>query len=106
MPVSPIPDRDALTRAVEYGVPVVRLASSGISQFIDARGRVLASGAMPGQGEIVSALIPLSAGPHQPWDRLPAQAAMVPAACLILWALTVSFIDERRRIQAAKGTLS
>ena len=85
-------------RAVEYGVPAVRLASSGISQFIDAQGRVLASGSMPGQGEIVSAIIPLSAGPRRPWDRLPAKAAMLPAGLLILWALTVSFVDERRRL--------
>ena len=39
--------RLAATRAAEYGVPVVRLASSGISQFPDAPGRVLASGSMP-----------------------------------------------------------
>ncbi len=91
--------RLAATRAAEYGVPVVRLASSGLSQFIDARGRLLASGSMPGQGEIVSALIPLSAGPRRPWDRLPARLAMVPAALLVLWAATVSFLDERRRIR-------
>lgn len=96
--------RLALTRAVEYRVPVVRLASSGISQFIDAEGKILASGAMPGQGEIVSALIPLSAAPHRPWDRLPARVAMVPAALLIIWALTVSFIDERRRLKAVRSS--
>ena len=95
--------RLAATRAVEYGIPVIRLASSGLSQFLNSQGNVLASGSMPGQGEIVSALIPLSASPRVPWDRLPAKIAMVPAAALILLALTVSFVDERRRLAQRAG---
>ena len=95
--------RLAATRAAEYGVPVVRLASSGLSLMLDATGRVLASGSMPGQGEILSALIPLSAVPRQPWDRLPARLAVVPAGLLILWAMAVSFRDERHRRRAAMG---
>jgi len=95
--------RLATTRAVEYGVPVVRLASSGYSQMLDARGQLLAAGTMPGQGEIVTALLPLSAAAHQPWDRLPARLAMVPAGLLVLWAIGISFLDgRRRRAQARK----
>ena len=90
--------RLAATRAAEYGVPVIRLASSGISQFLDSRGRILASGALPGDGEIVSAEIPLSAAARLPWDRYPAPWAIYPATAMLLWALTVSFIDNRRRM--------
>jgi len=43
---------------------------------------------------------PLSAAPRHPWDRLPARLAMGPAALLILAAITVSFIDERRRLKS------
>jgi apolipoprotein N-acyltransferase len=89
--------RLAATRAAEYGVPVLRLASSGFSTFTDAKGHELAKGSMPGHGDVVSALIPLSAAPHQPWDRIPAKAAGPVAGLLILLALTVSFIDELRR---------
>ncbi len=88
------------TGAVEYGIPVIRLASSGLSQFIDAQGRLLASGSMPDQGEIVSALIALSARTRLPWDRFAAPYAFYPATALLLWALTVSFIDHRRRTTA------
>lgn len=95
--------RLASTRAAEYGIPVVRLASSGISEFVDGQGQVLASGPMPGQGAIVSAQIPISASPRMPWDRLPAKIAVYPAGLLILWALTVSFIDERRRVALRKA---
>ncbi|MDB6071669.1 MAG: carbon-nitrogen hydrolase family protein [Verrucomicrobiales bacterium] len=93
--------RLAATRAVEHGVPVLRLASSGYSQFIDAQGRILASGSMPGQGEIVSAVIPMASAPRMPLDHWIAPAAPYFSGLMILWALTVSFIDERRRLKAA-----
>ena len=56
------------TRAAEYGVPVFRLCSSGISQVIDGGGRVLASGSYPGVGEIVVGEMVLSGRGRVPWD--------------------------------------
>lgn len=93
--------RLAATRAVEYGVPVLRLASSGYSQFIDAQGRILASGSMPGQGEIVSSLVSFAPGSRLPLDHWIAPVTPIFSGMVLLWALTVSFVDERRRVKAA-----
>ena len=41
--------RVAPVRAAEYGIPIFRLASSGISQCVDATGHVLASAPFPGE---------------------------------------------------------
>lgn len=89
--------RLATTRAAEYGVPVVRLASSGVSLMTDGRGQVLAQGGVPGQGEIVSAIIPLSAHARHPVDRLAAKASCALSGLLVCMAISVSFVDERRR---------
>ena len=89
--------RLAAVRAAEYGVPVVRLASSGYSVFHDGQGRLLASGSMPGQGEIVSAVIPIGSPARQPWDRRPAQIAVYAAGLLVCWAISTSFREQRRR---------
>src|SRR6185295_5939558 len=40
--------RVAPVRAAEYGVPIFRLCSSGISQLVDDRGKVLSSAPFPG----------------------------------------------------------
>jgi apolipoprotein N-acyltransferase len=55
-------------RAAEYGVPVFRLCSSGISQVIDGGGRVLVSGSYPGVGETVVGEMVLSGRGRVPWD--------------------------------------
>jgi apolipoprotein N-acyltransferase len=62
--------RAAPLRAAEYGIPIFRLASSGISQIVDSRGAITASAPFPGQGEIIHGSIPMDAAPHLPFDRL------------------------------------
>ncbi len=61
--------RVAPVRAAEYGIPVFRLASSGISQLVDAHGRVLASGPCPGDGAIVCGTLELQGAGRLPIDR-------------------------------------
>ncbi len=55
-------------RAAEYGVPIFRLCSSGISQVIDASGRVTAMGSYPGAGEIIAGEMRLGGPGRVPWD--------------------------------------
>jgi apolipoprotein N-acyltransferase len=61
--------RVAPARAAEYGIPVFRLASSGISQAIDHQGRVLASAPCPGDGVVLSTSLELGAAGRCPIDR-------------------------------------
>ena len=61
--------RIAPTRAVEYGIPIYRVCSSGISQFVDKNGRIQTSGSYPGQGDILSAQLELNKKGARPLDR-------------------------------------
>jgi apolipoprotein N-acyltransferase len=62
--------RVAPVRAAEYGVPIFRVASSGISQCVDAAGRVTATAPMPGDGAMLSGTLDLKGPGHLPWDRV------------------------------------
>jgi len=61
--------RVAPVRAAEYGVPIFRLASSGMSQAVDARGEVVAQAPMPGNGAFLAADLRLGSHPRLPFDR-------------------------------------
>ncbi len=61
--------RIAPTRAAEYGIPVVRVCSSGVSQIVDRRGRIVASAGFPGQGEMLAADIWMDGAGRIPLDR-------------------------------------
>ena len=81
--------RIAPVRAAEYGVPIFRLASSGISQAVTGYGSVIAQTPMPGNGEILSAQLRLPRRSSLPLDRIfapvcTAITAMVLAALLFL----------------------
>ena len=62
--------RVAPVRAAEYGVPIFRLASSGISQAVTGYGSVIAQTPMPGGGEILSAQLRLPRRGSLPLDRI------------------------------------
>lgn len=93
-------------RAAEYGVPVVRVCSSGISQIVDQWGHLLESAPYPGQGAVFSSSrIRMGTG-HLPWDRWAAPVcallAMGYSACELLLA-TVRRVREGRGRRAAKS---
>jgi apolipoprotein N-acyltransferase len=62
--------RIAPVRAAEYGVPVFRVCSSGISQLVSRSGRVYASASFPGQGEIIGGAVGLARS-VEGWGRIP-----------------------------------
>jgi apolipoprotein N-acyltransferase len=81
--------RVAPVRAAEYGIPIFRLASSGISQAVTSGGNVVAGTSMPGSGEIISAQLRLPMRSSLPLDRFLAPlcvgvTAIVTAALLFL----------------------
>lgn len=73
------------TRVAEYGVPIFRLASSGISQFVDASGILLASVSMPGEEATLYAWLQPVPGGRLPWDRMIAPVAVVITAAAMIW---------------------
>src|SRR6185312_7498658 len=62
--------RVAPVRAAEYGVPIFRLASSGISQVVSAHGTVIAQTKMGGNGEVMTAQLRMPTSGTLPWDRV------------------------------------
>jgi len=61
--------RVAPMRAAEYGLPIFRVASSGISQLVDECGRVRASAPFPGEGAVLAGELPLVKASRLPIDR-------------------------------------
>lgn len=92
--------RVAPVRAAEYGVPMVRLASSGISQFVDALGFSSRS-QFPGRGEIVWGLLHLPARGRLPWDR-----ALAPIAVAVTILAAAYALLQRRRDTETPATPS
>lgn len=80
-------------RAAEYGIPIFRVCSSGISQIVSGTGHVLASAPFPGDGEIISGQLPLNAHPRLPLDRWLAPVCVGVTAL----ALVASLIPGRKR---------
>src|SRR5262245_6045286 len=75
-------DQVAPVRAGEYGIPIFRLASSGISQLVDSHGRVNAPAPYPGQGERLIGRLPVGKAGRLPFDRFAALPAVVAMALL------------------------
>jgi apolipoprotein N-acyltransferase len=61
--------RVAPVRAAEYGLPIFRVDSSGISQAVSGGGNVIAQTSIPGNGEIFSAQLRLPMRGSIPVDR-------------------------------------
>jgi apolipoprotein N-acyltransferase len=79
--------RVAPVRAAEYGIPIFRLASSGISQAVAGDGTVVAQAPMPGNGAILTATLRLPVRGELPLDRLlaPFCAGVTALVAGILW---------------------
>jgi apolipoprotein N-acyltransferase len=56
-------------RATEYRTPIIRIASSGISQSVDRNGSIRAQTSFPGQGDQIYDNVSLVTKGQLPWDR-------------------------------------
>jgi predicted amidohydrolase len=87
--------RMARLRAAELGIPIFRVASSGISQLLDASGNERATAPFPGQGQVIVGDLPLNAGPRSlPLDTWVAPACSVASGGVLLALL----LPKRRRL--------
>jgi apolipoprotein N-acyltransferase len=76
--------RVAPVRAAEYGVPIFRLASSGVSQAVDQRGQIISRASFPGEGETLYAGFRLPAKGALPLDRWLAPFSVIVVAIVAL----------------------
>jgi len=97
-------------RAAEYGIPVVRAASSGISQIVAADGRVVASAGFPGIGEIYVGEMVMGGRGRLPLDRWFGPVCVGGVVVVMLGLIVTSFSDGRvlvvRRGPSIQGSLA
>ena len=87
--------RVAPVRAAEYGIPIFRLASSGISQAVSWNGGVIAQTSFPGSLEILSAHLVLPMRGSLPLDRFLAPACTGLTAIVLVALLFLAWQDKR-----------
>jgi len=87
-------------RAAEYGVPLFRLASSGISEAVNADGSLQASANFPGDGEMMYAEFQLPVHGRLPLDYWFAPVCVAVAGALVLWEV---ICDIRPRFYRKKA---
>jgi apolipoprotein N-acyltransferase len=90
--------RVAPVRAAEYGIPIFRVASSGISQGVNRFGRVQSSAPFRGEGEIIFFGAQIGAKGSLPLDRYLAPLCVGVTGLFVVW-LAVTAI---RRTPAVK----
>jgi apolipoprotein N-acyltransferase len=94
--------RIAPARAREYGLPIFRLASSGISQLVDRNGNVLASAPFPGQGELLVGRLELGTPGKLPLDRYLALPAVIAIGTLLAYLAACNLQDRYRTAMTSK----
>jgi apolipoprotein N-acyltransferase len=77
--------RIAPVRGTEYGLPLFRLASSGISQLVGRSGRVTATAPCPGDGAILAGTLEMRGSGRRPLDRWLAPFTTAVTAMVIAW---------------------
>jgi apolipoprotein N-acyltransferase len=77
--------RVAPVRAAEYGIPIFRVASSGISQAVSGSGIVRASAPFPGDGEMIFFGTNSSHKGSLPLDRYLAPVSVFVTGVFVVW---------------------
>ncbi|HNQ87637.1 MAG TPA: nitrilase-related carbon-nitrogen hydrolase [Verrucomicrobiota bacterium] len=91
--------RNTIIRASEYGIPVLRVASSGYSQFVERDGGVVVAAGFPGAGERLGASLCWNgrADRHKPLDRWAAWGGVMGTAGVGVMLVGISWREGRRR---------
>jgi hypothetical protein len=74
-----------LVYAFWHGLPIFRVASSGISQLVDRAGQVTATAPCPGDGATLAGTIEMRGVGKLPLDRWLAPFATVVTAAVMVW---------------------
>ena len=90
--------RVAPMRSMEYGIPIMRLASSGISQLTTPGGEVTATAPFPGQHRVIAGDLQLNGGGVLPVDRIIAPFACVLTIGLLLFLMFEPVIRKVRAL--------
>jgi apolipoprotein N-acyltransferase len=96
--------RVAPVRAAEYGIPIFRLASSGISQGVNRKGRTTAGAPFPGAGEILFFDARIAGKGSLPGDRWFAPACVGITTVFLAWLIFAA--RKRQRALPAPVTLA
>ena len=89
--------RVAPVRAAEYGIPIFRVASSGISQGVSSSGCVSANASFPGEGEMLFFGVNLKREGSLPLDRYLAPASVCVTAVFVVWLAVTA--RKKRTVQ-------
>ncbi len=89
--------RVAPVRAAEYGLPIFRVASSGISQAVTGGGRVVAQTPMPGNGAILAASLRLPMRGSLPLDRWLAPICTGTTGLVLAGLLILTWKEKRTK---------
>jgi apolipoprotein N-acyltransferase len=89
--------RVAPVRAAEYGIPIFRIASSGISQAVTGGGFVVAQTKIPGSGEIFPAQLRLPMRGAIPLDRYFAPLCVAVTSIVTAVLLFLTWKDKRAK---------
>ena len=89
--------RVAPVRAVEYGLPIFRLASSGLSQAVTSQGKVIAQTHIGGQDETLTARLRLPSHGTLPVDRYLAPGCTIATAGIVIWLIVLAWKEKRGR---------
>ena len=84
----------APVRAAEYGIPIFRLASSGISQAVSWDGRIVAQASFPGSADILSAQLRLPMRGSLPLDRFLAPFCVLVVVAVLILLMAILFREN------------
>ena len=87
--------RVAPARAAEYGIPIFRVASSGISQGVERTGRVQSSAPFPGEGETIFFGARIGAKGSVPADRWLAPLCVLVTLVFLGWTMLNAILQRR-----------